>query len=91
MTVLNPVQPECLDMDWVKREFGDRLTFWGTIGTQTGMPFGKPEDVKRAVKEMIDRFAPGLVLAPTHVIEPDVPWENILAFFEAVEEYGRLE
>jgi hypothetical protein len=39
---------------------------------------------------MIDRFAPGLVIAPTHVIEPDVPWENILAFFEAVEEYGRL-
>lgn len=90
VTVLNPVQPECLDMDWVKREFGDRLAFWGTIGTQTVMPFGKPEDVKRAVKEMIDRFAPGLVLAPTHVIEPDVPWENILAFFEAVEEYGRL-
>jgi uroporphyrinogen decarboxylase len=90
VTVLNPVQPECLDMDWVKREFGDRLAFWGTIGTQTVMPFGKPEDVRRAVKEMIDRFAPGLVLAPTHVIEPDVPWENILAFFEAVEEYGTL-
>ncbi|MGC8785399.1 MAG: uroporphyrinogen decarboxylase family protein [Armatimonadota bacterium] len=90
VTVLNPVQPECLDMDWVKRRFGGRLAFWGTIGTQTVMPFGKPEDVKRAVKEMIDRFAPGLVLAPTHVIEPDVPWENILAFFEAVEEYGRL-
>ncbi len=90
VTVLNPVQPECLDVDWVKREFGDRLAFWGTIGTQTVMPFGKPEDVKRAVKDMIDRFAPGLVLAPTHVIEPDVPWENILAFFEAVEKYGRL-
>ncbi|GIV14691.1 MAG: hypothetical protein KatS3mg022_0126 [Armatimonadota bacterium] len=90
VTVLNPVQPECLNMDWVKREFGDRLAFWGTIGTQTVMPFGKPEDVKQAVKEMIDRFAPGLVIAPTHVIEPDVPWENILAFFEAVEEYGRL-
>jgi uroporphyrinogen decarboxylase len=90
VTVLNPVQPECLDVDWVKRKFGDRLAFWGTIGTQTVMPFGKPEDVKRAVKEMIDRFAPGLVIAPTHVIEPDVPWENIVAFFEAVEEYGRL-
>lgn len=91
ITVLNPVQPECLDMDWVKRQFGDRLAFWGTIGTQTVMPFGTPEDVKRTIKEMIDRFAPGLVLAPTHVIEPEVPWENILAFFEAVEEYGKLD
>ncbi|MCS6950850.1 MAG: hypothetical protein NZ520_10360 [bacterium] len=90
VTVLNPVQPECLDLDWLQRRFGDRLAFWGTIGTQTVMPFGTPEDVRRAVKEMIDRFAPGLVLAPTHVIEPDVPWENIVAFFEAVEEYGKL-
>ena len=62
--------------------------FWGTIGTQTVMPFGKPEDVKRTVKEMIDLFAPGLLVAPTHVLEPEVPWENILALVDAVEEYG---
>lgn len=90
VTVLNPVQPECIDLDWLKNRFGDRLAFWGTIGTQTVMPFGTPQDVKRAVREMIERFAPGLVLAPTHVIEPDVPWENILAFFEAVDTYGQL-
>jgi uroporphyrinogen decarboxylase len=90
VTVLNPVQPECLDLRWVRREYGDRLAFWGTIGTQTVMPFGTPEQVKATVREMIELFAPGLVLAPTHVLEPDVPWENVLAFFEAVEAYGRL-
>jgi uroporphyrinogen decarboxylase len=31
----------------------------------------------------------GLVLAPTHILEPDVPWENILAFFEAIGRYGK--
>jgi uroporphyrinogen decarboxylase len=31
----------------------------------------------------------GLFLAPTHVLEPEVPWENIAAYFEAIEEYGR--
>ena len=30
----------------------------------------------------------GLILAPTHTIEEDVPWENLLAFFEALEQYG---
>jgi len=30
----------------------------------------------------------GLLLAPTHVLEPDVPWENILAFVEACKEFG---
>lgn len=90
VTVLNPVQPECLDVHELKRRYGDRLAFWGTIGTQTVMPFGMPQDVKKTVKQMIELFAPGLVLAPTHVLEPDVPWENIVAFFEAVEEYGQL-
>lgn len=88
VTVLNPVQPECLDLVWLKKRYGNRLAFWGTIGTQTVMPFGTPEDVRRTVREMIELFWPGLVLAPTHVLEPDVPWENVLAFFAAVEEYG---
>lgn len=90
VTVLNPVQPECLDVYGLQARYGDRLAFWGTIGTQTVMPFGAPDDVKRTVREMIRLFAPGLVLAPTHVLEPDVPWDNILAFFEAVEQYGHL-
>jgi uroporphyrinogen decarboxylase len=90
LTVLNPVQPECMDVYYIKRKYGDRLAFWGTIGTQTVMPFGTPNDVKQKVKEMIELFAPGLIIAPTHVIEPDVPWENLVAFKEAIEEYGRL-
>jgi len=90
VTVLNPIQPECLDVYEIKEKYGDRLAFWGTIGTQTVMPFGTPKEVRQEVKKMIDLFAPGLVLAPTHVLEPDVPWENVLAFFEAVEEYGRF-
>lgn len=90
VTVLNPVQPECLDLRWVRREYGDQLSFWGTIGTQTVMPFGTPAQVRETVREMIELFAPGLVLAPTHVLEPDVPWENVLAFFAAVEDFGKL-
>jgi uroporphyrinogen decarboxylase len=91
VTVLNPVQPECMNVVQLKQVYGDKLAFWGTIGTQSVMPFGTPDEVKRTVKEMIDLFTPGLVLAPTHVLEPDVPWENVIAFFEAVEEYGQLE
>ena len=89
--ILNPVQPECMDPVQLKREYGNELAFWGTIGTQTTMPFGTPEEVKAVVKERIETVGQGggLLLAPTHVIEPDVPWENVVAFFEAVEEYGR--
>ncbi|MFA4016566.1 MAG: hypothetical protein RUDDFDWM_001676 [Candidatus Fervidibacterota bacterium] len=90
VTVLNPVQPECMDVVEIKKRYGEKLAVWGTIGTQSVLPFGKPEDVKMEVKRMIEIFAPAIVIAPTHVIEPDVPWENIVALFEAVEEYGRF-
>lgn len=92
VTVLNPVQPECMDLVDIKRRYGDVLAFWGTIGTQTVMPFGTADDVRRTVREMIDLFGRdgGLVLSPTHVLEPEVPWENIVAFFDEVETYGTL-
>ena len=90
LDILNPVQPECMDPEEIKRQYGDRLAFWGTIGTQTTMPFGSPEEVKRVVKERIETMGRGggLLLAPTHVLEPDVPWENVHAFVEACREYG---
>ncbi len=88
--ILNPVQPECMDPKQVKKDFGDRLSFWGTVGTQTTMPFGTPDDVRKVVKERIETVGEGggLLIAPTHILEPEVPWENIIAFFEAVDEYG---
>jgi len=88
VTVLNPVQPECLDIAAVKREFGDRLVFWGGIGTQTTMPFSSAGDVYRTVRGTIDVLGPtGFLPCPTHVLEPEVPWDNILAFLRAVDEY----
>lgn len=88
--ILNPVQPECMDAVALKRRFGERLSFWGLVGTQTTLPFGTPEDVRAAVRRLCETVGRGggLFLAPTHMIEPDVPWENIIAFVEAVREFG---
>jgi uroporphyrinogen decarboxylase len=88
--ILNPIQPECMDPAELKKKYGHRLAFWGTIGIQTTLPFGTPEDVRREVKMRIETVGEdgGLLIAPTHVIEPEVPWENILAFVEAVHEFG---
>jgi len=87
--ILNPLQPECMDSILIKKKYGDRLCFWGTIGTQTTMPFGTSEDVAKKVDEMIDNvgYDGGLVLAPTHMLMPDVPWENIEAFVSAVKKH----
>ena len=84
--ILNPIQPECMDPVDIKKRHGEALTLWGTIGTQHLMPFGRPEEVKSTVKAMIRDlgYNGGLVVAPTHILEPEVPWENIMAFVEAI-------
>ncbi len=88
--ILNPVQPECVDPVRLKKEYGDRLSFWGTIGTQTTMPFDTPDRVRDTVRRMIDTVGAGggLTVAPTHLLEPEVPWQNIEALLDAVHRYG---
>ena len=90
VTILNPVQPECMDPVKLKNQYGDKLAFDGTIGIQTTMPFGTSEDVDNEVKRMIETVGKGggLIIAPTHVLEPEVPIENIAAFMNAVDRYG---
>jgi uroporphyrinogen decarboxylase len=85
VTILNPVQPECMDIHQLKREYGKDLVFDGTVGTQTTMPFGTPDEVRAVVRDRKSRLGQdgALVLSPTHVLEPEVPVENIVAFYEA--------
>jgi uroporphyrinogen decarboxylase len=93
LDVLNPVQPECLDVDAIHKRYGSRLTFDGVIGTQSTMPWGTPQDVRAKVKELIEKYGRngGLILSPTHVLEPEVPLANIDAFADACREFGTFE
>ncbi|MBF8297203.1 MAG: Uroporphyrinogen deCOase protein [Bacteroidetes bacterium] len=83
--ILNPIQPECNDLSEIGRKYSDRISFWGGIGTQTTMPFGTPQEVRAKVREVKTQLGSGggLLLAPSHILEPEVPWENVLAFVEA--------
>jgi len=91
--VLNPVQCSAAGMDpkHLKREYGDRLTFWGgAVDTQKTLPFGTPEEVRREVLDRLEVFAPagGFVFNPIHNIQPKTPVENVLAMFGALREFG---
>lgn len=87
--VLNPIQSECMDFQEIYNKYGGKISFHGTIGTQTTMPFGTPEEVKEQVRKNLDIASKygGLFVAPTHLLEPEVPWENIEAYVEACKEY----
>lgn len=87
--ILNPVQPECMDFKEIFEKYQGQISFNGTIGTQKLMPFGSAEEVKAEVRRnlSIAGLKGGLFCCPTHMLEPEVPWENIEAYAEACKEF----
>lgn len=85
--ILNPMQPnaEGMEPDGLKRDFGDALTFYGGVDTQALLPRGTPDQVHEATRALIQTMARqgGYVLAPAHVLQDDVPAENVLALYRA--------
>ncbi len=89
--VLNPVQPECMDFAGIHEKYGNQISFHGTIGTQTTMPFGTPEEVRESVFRNLDIAGEkgGLLVCPSHLLEPEVPLENIKAYLLACNDYTK--
>jgi uroporphyrinogen decarboxylase len=87
--ILNPVQPECMSFAELHARFGGRLSFSGTLGTQRLLPFGTPEQIREEVHRNLKLAGPkgGLFCCPTHMVEPEVPWENIMAYVDAAREF----
>lgn len=87
--ILNPIQPECMAFDKVHKQFGDRLSFWGTLGTQQLLPYGTAKEVFAQTLDNLTRCGSkgGIVIGPTHMVEPEVPWENLVAITQAVSEF----
>jgi uroporphyrinogen decarboxylase len=92
--VINPVQTNTRDMDArrLKAEFGADITFWGGgADTRYILNHGTPAEVKDHVTERLEIFSPGggFVFNTIHNMLPDVPPENIVAMFEAIEEFNK--
>ncbi len=90
--ILNPVQPDVMDPARLKRLYGERLVFFGTVGTPHLWSFGTPADIRAEVQERIATVGRdgGLIISPAYDLEPaeNIPWANVVAFFAAVEEFG---
>ena len=85
--ILNPVQISARNMepDRLKREFGEKLCFWGGgVNIQSTLPFAGVEEVRAQVRENAGAFAQGggFVFNPVHNIQAGVPPENIVAAYD---------
>jgi uroporphyrinogen decarboxylase len=93
--VINPVQTNSRDMDprRLKEEFGADITFWGGgCDTRHILNRATPAQVKDHVTERLEIFSPGggFVFNTVHNILPDVPPENIVAMYEAIDEFDNV-
>lgn len=86
LDVLNPIQPLSMDPGEIKKEFGDKLCFWGTIDEQETLPFKTPADVAAETRHRMDVVGKGggLILGPTHHVQLDTPMENFRAMVETI-------
>jgi len=92
LDVLNPVQPEAMDIERLKRDYGDKLTFWGGISTQRTLPYGTPDEVREETRQILKLMVKdgGYILSPAQSIQDDVPLENILAMLEVAREKSNV-
>lgn len=82
--VLHPIQPECMDFEKMRRSFGREIVLCATISAQRLFPFGSPGDIRKWVRDTgnaCDRDKRA-VLCPSNLIQPETPWDNIVAFVE---------
>ena len=82
LDIYNTFQPEVYDIELFKKRFGDTITFFGGISTQTLLPFATPDEVERETRRILGILSRGggYILAPTHAMPGDIPPENVMAF-----------
>ena len=92
LDVLESVQPEARGMNPydLKRQFGDHITFWGGLGSQSVIPFGTPQEIRNEVRRLGTQMSAGggYILAPAKALQPETPTANAVAVVESFLEQG---
>jgi len=89
---IHPVEPLAgMDIEKLKKEYGDRLVLVGNVDSSQLLPHGTPEEVRHAVRECLHIAAPGggHFISSSGQIGPRVPLENAMSYFDACHEFGR--
>jgi uroporphyrinogen decarboxylase len=87
---IHPIQPQCMDIGQMKKDFGEETCLLGNIDCGFLLVQGTPEEVRQSVKETIAQAAPGggYIISSSNSIHPGCKPENYLAMVEAARDYG---
>ena len=85
LDVLESVQPEAMNSYELKQNYGDKICFWGGLGSQSVIQFGSPREIRAEVQRLCNEMGRGggYVLAPAKALQPETPTENAAAVVEA--------
>jgi len=86
LKILEPTQP-CMDLKYLKKEFGKDLVFFGGIDTQQ-LPFISEKETRELARNTIRILGKGggYIIAPSQEIMNDIPIENVKAIVETIRE-----
>jgi uroporphyrinogen decarboxylase len=86
VSCFNPFQPEVMDVHSLLKQYHKKLCFHGGLSIQKTLPFGSTLEVMAETSRLIKQGElGGLILAPSHSVESDTPFENILAFIQVAQ------
>jgi uroporphyrinogen-III decarboxylase len=92
LTGVDTLQPEAANMspEYLKKTFGGRLVFHGSISSTGALSFGTPDDVEAHCRKTLEIMMPGggYAFSPTHCLQDNTPTENVIRMYETVHRYG---
>ena len=79
LDILEPIQPEVMDVFAIKKTFGANLSFWGGVSLQQVLTHGTPDEVEKEVREKLKRLGAGggYICGASHTLTVDVP-DNVM-------------
>lgn len=82
--IIDAMQPETMDLAFLKKEYGKDIVFFGGLGAQSTLPYGSVDDVIREAEQTIDLLSRGggYITGPAGSISTDTPLENVVALAE---------
>jgi len=92
LDILNPVQPKCMDPVEIKKKYGGKLSFWGTVDNQYILPFGTEKELYDELTRLIRGVGPGggYIMGSAHCIQPtQVHMKNLFKMVDFIKEHGK--
>ena len=86
---IHPIQPDVMDINMVKRQYGDRVAIVGNI-FMSDLVHKQPADIDAQVRQRIETVGAGggYIISSSNSLTDDMKPENVLAMRDAIRKYG---